>query len=134
MLNIHLILISSGKTNKNLFHFRYVFWYHNDRMVNYDTERGISVFTSSGGDGKSSGSQPAASTPAGGGGGKTKSQFVIAEATPTDSGNYTCKPSNAVPASIQVFVSNTRGKISVLLLLVAFSCCFFTSLSFILLS
>merc|ERR1712018_864905 len=40
--------------------------------------------------------------------GKTKSQFIIAEATPADSGNYTCKPSNAVPASIQVFVSNTR--------------------------
>ena len=79
-------------------------------MVNYDVERGISVFTSSGGGGedKSSGS-PAANTPTGTGG-KTKSQFVISEATPTDSGNYTCKPSNAVPASIQVFVSNTRGK------------------------
>ena len=90
--------------------FRYVFWYHNDRMVNYDVERGISVFTSSGGGGddKSSGS-PAANAPTGTGG-KTKSQFVISEATPTDSGNYTCKPSNAVPASIQVFVSNTRGK------------------------
>ena len=91
--------------------FRYVFWYHNDRMVNYDVERGISVFTSSGGGGedKISGS-PAAGDPTGTGG-KTKSQFVISEATPTDSGNYTCKPSNAVPASIQVFVSNTRGKV-----------------------
>lgn len=89
---------------------QYVFWYHNDRMVNYDVERGISVFTSSGGGGKdkTSGSL-ATNAPTGtGGGGKTKSQFVIAEATPTDSGNYTCKPSNAVPASIQVFVSNTR--------------------------
>jgi len=87
---------------------QYVFWYHNDRMVNYDVERGISVFTSSGGGGedKSSGSL-AANAPTGTGG-KTKSQFVISEATPTDSGNYTCKPSNAVPASIQVFVSNTR--------------------------
>jgi hypothetical protein len=96
-----------------LFFSRYVFWYHNDRMVNYDVERGISVFTSSGGGGKdkTSGSL-ATNAPTGtGGGGKTKSQFVIAEATPTDSGNYTCKPSNAVPASIQVFVSNTRGKI-----------------------
>ena len=53
-------------------------------MVNYDTERGISVFTSSGGDGKSSGSQPAASTPSGGGGGKTKSQFVCFVETHTD--------------------------------------------------
>lgn len=72
---------------------QYVFWYHNDRMVNYDEERGIRVFTSSGG---------------GVNGEKTKSQFNIAEATPSDSGNYTCKPSNAIPASIQVFVSNTR--------------------------
>ena len=69
-------------------------------MVNYDIERGITVFTSSGGSGEEEGS------------GKTKSQFIIAEATPTDSGNYTCKPSNAVAASIQVFVSNTRGMFS----------------------
>ena len=27
------------------FLFRYVFWYHNDRMVNYDSERGVSVTT-----------------------------------------------------------------------------------------
>lgn len=66
-------------------------------MVNYDADRGITVFTSSGG---SAGMEDH---------GKTKSQFIIAEATPSDSGNYTCKPSNAVPASIQVFVSNTRG-------------------------
>ena len=76
-------------------------------MVNYDVERGIEVFTSSGGGTGSD--DPAPGT--GSGGGKTKSQFIIAEATPSDSGNYTCKPSNAVPASIQVFVSNTRGKV-----------------------
>jgi len=75
---------------------QYVFWYHNDRMVNYDLERGITVFTSSGGSGQEEGPE------------KTKSQFIIAEAMPADSGNYTCKPSNAVAASIQVFVSNTR--------------------------
>lgn len=67
-------------------------------MVNYDVERGITVFTSTGGGAE-------------GGADKTKSQFIIAEATPADSGNYTCKPSNAVPASIQVFVSNSRGKL-----------------------
>jgi len=87
---------------------QYVFWYHNDRMVNYDVERGISVFTSSGGGGEDKSSGSPAANAATGTGGKTKSQFVISEATPTDSGNYTCKPSNAVPASIQVFVSNTR--------------------------
>ena len=68
-------------------------------MVNYDVERGITVFTSSGGSGQEEGPE------------KTKSQFIIAEAMPADSGNYTCKPSNAVAASIQVFVSNTRGNI-----------------------
>merc|ERR1719216_154845 len=38
----------------------------------------------------------------------TKSRLIITEANPQDSGNYTCKPSNAVPASIQVFVSKNR--------------------------
>ena len=73
-------------------------------MVNYDLERGITVFTSSGGSGQEEGPE------------KTKSQFIIAEAMPADSGNYTCKPSNAVAASIQVFVSNTRGIVKFLLI------------------
>ena len=71
---------------------RYVFWYHNERMVNYDVGRGITVFTSNAPD-------------------KTQSRFNIKEATPADSGNYTCNPSNAVPASIQVFVSKGRGEL-----------------------
>ena len=73
---------------------RYVFWYHNERMVNYDVGRGITVFTSNAPD-------------------KTQSRFNIKEATPADSGNYTCNPSNAVPASIQVFVSKGRGEYSI---------------------
>lgn len=71
--------------------YRYVFWYHNDKMVNYDKERGISVFTSHNPE-------------------KTQSRFAIAAASPADSGNYTCKPSNAMSASIQVFVSKARGE------------------------
>ena len=71
-------------TQSDLF-YRYVFWYHNARMINFDSERGISVTT----------------TP----GRRTHSQLSIKKAEVSDSGNYTCAPSNSLPASIQVFVS-----------------------------
>ena len=101
-------------------------------MVNYDSERGVSVTTIKGTSSSSSSSghpnMGSSSSDSqdydivgtvvnGGGGGKssladqsTKSRLIITEANPQDSGNYTCKPSNAVPASIQVFVSKNRGK------------------------
>ena len=59
--------------------------YHNDRMVNYDSERGISVTT----------------TP----GRRTHSQLSIKKAVVSDSGNYTCAPARSLPASIHVFVA-----------------------------
>lgn len=63
-----------------------MFWYHNDRMINYDTARGgVTVDT-----------EPGA---------KTQSRLTIREAHDTDSGNYTCSASNTEPASIFVFVS-----------------------------
>ena len=68
-----------------------MFWYHNERMINYDSERGISVTT----------------TP----GRRTHSQLFIQRAEVSDSGNYTCAPSSSLPASISVFVS---GKLIVL--------------------
>ncbi|CAB3370260.1 Hypothetical predicted protein [Cloeon dipterum] len=69
---------------------QYVFWYHNDRMINYDTARGgISVET-----------EP---------GPKTHSRLIIRDAHDTDSGNYTCSASNTEPASIYVFVSEVSG-------------------------
>lgn len=68
---------------------QYVFWYHNDRMINYDTSRGgITVETDPG---------P-----------KTQSRLTIRDAQDTDSGNYTCSASNTEPASIYVFVSEGR--------------------------
>jgi hypothetical protein len=67
-----------------------VFWYHNERMINYDSDRGISVTT----------------TP----GRKTHSQLLIQRADVSDSGNYTCAPSSSLPASIQVFVSGSDVK------------------------
>ena len=97
-------------------------------MVNYDLERGVSVTTIKGSSSLPSHPILGSSTDSkdydiGGnivngvgvkGGSKstdqsTKSRLIITEANPQDSGNYTCKPSNAVPASIQVFVSKNRG-------------------------
>jgi len=62
----------------------YVFWYQNDRMINYDTARGVTVTTMQGK--------------------KTSSRLNIQNAQPRHSGNYTCKPSSSIPASIQLFV------------------------------
>ncbi|KAF4525987.1 hypothetical protein B566_EDAN000779 [Ephemera danica] len=70
---------------------QYVFWYHNDRMINYDTSRGgVTVST-----------EP---------GPKTHSRLIINEATHGDSGNYSCRASNTEPDFIQVFVS--KGELS----------------------
>ena len=64
-------------------------------MINYDSERGISVTT----------------TP----GRRTHSQLSIQKADVSDSGNYTCAPSSALPASIHVFVSGTVINLKMLL-------------------
>lgn len=68
---------------------QYVFWYHNERMINYDMSRGgISVET-----------EP---------GPQTQSRLMIRDARDSDSGNYTCTASNTEPASIHVYVSQGR--------------------------
>lgn len=61
----------------------YVFWYHNDRMINYDKTRGVTVNSD-----------------------RYSSVLTVSEAEKTDSGNYTCVPSNAKPASINVHILN----------------------------
>lgn len=63
----------------------YVFWYHNNRMVNYDNDRGINVT-----------SDLSAKT----------SYLVIVAATIAHTGNYSCVPSNAQPASSVVHILN----------------------------
>lgn len=69
---------------------QYVFWYHNDHMINYDTARGgITVETVPG---------P-----------RTQSRLTIRDTNDADSGNYTCSASNTEPASIYVFVSEGRS-------------------------
>lgn len=64
----------------------YIFWYHNDRMINYVASPEVTVHT-----------EPGA--------GKTHSRLIIRKALLSHSGNYTCKAANADPASILVFVS-----------------------------
>ena len=65
---------------------QYIFWYHNERMVNYDTERGIEVFVTSNE-------------------GRTQSRLTFSNANEGDRGNYTCSPSNSAPATVQLFVT-----------------------------
>lgn len=69
----------------------FVFWYHEQRMINFDLadrkSRGqISVFKSVQDDHT------------------VLSKLVIERALTSDSGNYTCSPSNTAPASIYVHV------------------------------
>lgn len=63
----------------------YIFWYHNERMINYGSSREVTVHT-----------EP---------GSKTHSRLTIRDAQLSDSGNYTCKTAHAEPASTLVYVS-----------------------------
>ncbi|XP_068083515.1 limbic system-associated membrane protein [Anabrus simplex] len=63
----------------------YVFWYHNNRMINYDKDRGVNVTTEF---------QSKTST------------LYISSATREHSGNYSCVPNNAQPASSYVHILN----------------------------
>lgn len=66
----------------------YIFWYYNENALSYDSPRGgVSVITEKGGD-------------------VTTSWLLIQTAQPSDSGEYSCKPSNANTASIRVHVLN----------------------------
>lgn len=66
----------------------YIFWYYNENALSYDSPRGgVSVITEKGGD-------------------VTTSWLLIQTAQPSDSGEYSCKPSNANTASIKVHVLN----------------------------
>ncbi|KAL6428084.1 hypothetical protein ACFW04_008451 [Cataglyphis niger] len=65
----------------------YIFWNHNDAIISYDSNRGgVSVVTEKGD--------------------STTSFLLVQEAKPSDSGRYTCNPSNAQPKSITVHVLN----------------------------
>ncbi|XP_046400865.1 lachesin-like [Ischnura elegans] len=65
----------------------YIFWNHNDAIISYDSPRGgVSVITEKGE--------------------TTTSFLLIQKAKPSDSGRYTCNPSNAQAKSITVHVLN----------------------------
>ncbi|XP_062541521.1 lachesin-like [Armigeres subalbatus] len=61
----------------------FIFWYHNNRMINYDVERGINVSTEAD---------------------FHYSELTISHAGKEHSGNYTCVPSNSQPASVVVHI------------------------------
>ncbi|XP_071537951.1 opioid-binding protein/cell adhesion molecule-like [Panulirus ornatus] len=68
----------------------FVFWYHGEKMVNYDGSRHrLNVIT------KVEGT-------------RTHSRLTITDARHTDSGNYSCIPPNVEPAFVLVFVTE-RG-------------------------
>ncbi|XP_050092914.1 zwei Ig domain protein zig-8-like isoform X2 [Anopheles aquasalis] len=58
----------------------FIFWYHNNRMINYDLHRGINV--------------------------SSEAELTINQATTEHSGNYTCVPSYSHPASVVVHIFN----------------------------
>lgn len=60
---------------------QYVFWYHDNRMINYD--QGVEVIPN-----------------------RASSILRLLNADRSHNGNYTCSPSNAIPASINVHVLN----------------------------
>lgn len=68
----------------------YIFWYHNDRMINYGSTRDLSIETETGS--------------------KTQSRLIIKDAQLTDEGNYTCETANAEPASTLVYISQGKRK------------------------
>ncbi|XP_012258151.2 zwei Ig domain protein zig-8-like [Athalia rosae] len=63
----------------------YLFWYHNTRMVNYDTDRGYNISTDLTG---------------------KESWLEISRATIRHSGNYTCEASNAKSTRVLIHVFN----------------------------
>lgn len=60
-----------------------IYWYRDHDMMNYSARGGISLITN-----KKRG----------------KSSLLVTHAMPSDSGNYTCKPNNADPATVAIFI------------------------------
>jgi len=65
----------------------YIFWYHDSRMINYDSDRGVNVTSD---------------LP------NKHSALYIERASRAHSGNYTCAPSNAFPANTVIHILNGK--------------------------
>ncbi|XP_059610449.1 uncharacterized protein LOC132257522 isoform X1 [Phlebotomus argentipes] len=63
----------------------YIFWYHNNRMINYDSDRGVNVTTEAD---------------------NRYSELLIDQTSYSHAGNYSCVPNSAVPASTVVHIFN----------------------------
>ncbi|EAT41047.1 AAEL007278-PA [Aedes aegypti] len=63
----------------------YIFWYHNNRMINYDVHLGVNVSTEAD---------------------NRFSELVITHSNTLNSGNYSCVSNNAVAASTYVHILN----------------------------
>lgn len=64
----------------------FVFWYHENSMINFDQSRGISTFKN-----------------------KTGSSLTIPSINHAHSGNYSCVPSNIKPASVSVHILDGKN-------------------------
>ncbi|XP_028967786.1 Down syndrome cell adhesion molecule-like [Galendromus occidentalis] len=98
----------------------FIFWYRNGRVLNYDSDlrkrmeisSNSSIFKNVVDKRKNNEQQTLRKVNADGSpqsellsyGNKLKSRLVVTAMEASDSGNYTCQPSNALPDSIQVFV------------------------------
>lgn len=69
---------------------QYIYWYREGSLINYSSRGGISVVTD-----KLS----------------RTSRLVVTRAKPADSGNYTCAPANADPASVNVYIISGKDTI-----------------------
>lgn len=63
----------------------YIFWYHNDRMINFDRDRGVSVQEDDSG-----------------------STLTMTDVSVPDSGNYSCQPRDMRPAAVAVTILSER--------------------------
>lgn len=63
----------------------YIFWYHNNRMINFDTDRGVSVHEEESG-----------------------STLTMTDVSVADSGNYSCQPRDMRSAAVAVTILSER--------------------------